>query len=120
MEKVKISQELANHIETIRDIRKTNLETLSFILHSAIENNLEVEKEISLVDIARAIEEGYEIIREFQVGDIVWGYIMNRVYVVHEEKDGDGYLPLYYVKSNPKDFKLVCKAENREDKQNDK
>jgi hypothetical protein len=109
-EEILITEEQAETIRYYFKNYEDKTDRMSFLMHRT---------GLDLITLARIVEgESYGINYEFKVGDVIeCSYIYKIV--------NGGMLPTYgngvnavgieYVKLNKKIFKLVCKAENRED-----
>jgi len=117
MGKVKITQKVADWIEKSKEVNFTDVGTLHFILNTAHTNEIDISEDVSLIDLVTAISNGYEVIREFQVGDIVKGAETGNIFEV-VDKDEVTNREVRYSSVNliPHMYVLVCKVELREDK----
>jgi hypothetical protein len=124
-EKVKVSEEVDKFLEYLKQQSKGSL---SRFIHKAqrcshtatcesvdeymLQNNLTYAK------LEQAFLHGWDTVREFQVGDIVYHKKNDRVIpklVVDCEKYLKGQIGLSQLRKNKDDYTLMFKAENRED-----
>lgn len=116
MSKVKVSEKVAKLIEGNRD--DFNLDTVHNIL-CEFETDAEIEDlGITLTNLVRAVVEGYEVIREFKVGDIVEGGHIYKVIsgnMFPTYGHGVNVMGIEHLRKHKEHFKLLCKAENCED-----
>lgn len=118
MNKIIVTEEQAKVIENYLLNRNTKISQFNAIEHATL---------LDFVTIARIVEgEGYEVKRDFKVGDIVRGkngrtvlFIIevNDVFILCTDKevliDDERWVTNY----RHEDLTLICKVENREDLQ---
>jgi hypothetical protein len=126
MEKVKVNQTVANWIEKHKAF-SNEMKMLKITEYAREEisktdnkyNGISEffrEQNIDIVTLAKAIQYGYEVEYEFKVGDIIWNErIGNLREVVEESSARIDAISVSYANLSKYDYKLICKAENRED-----
>lgn len=111
MEKVKVSQTVANLIEskkTSYDVRHKQHCQLREVMKDHA--NLLGKMDIDIVTLAKAIQYGYEVEYEFKLHDVLLNKSTGIPFIVNEDIHNRGY-----VNENKERYILLCKAENRED-----
>lgn len=111
-EKVIVNKVVAGWIE---EEKKCCGDDAFWLLYEVLGKRTNSEYEnIDIVTLAKAIQYGYEVPYEFKEGDIAININREVIEVVARQTNGFER-SVEYMNENRELFKLVCKAENRED-----